>query len=77
MDLVVVSKKMEIQGSVNVLEDEALLKARARFVKIRSQTADTNATMQVRVPPAGTDGFFNGIAHPAAVGFGKKTKAAR
>jgi hypothetical protein len=76
LDLVVVSKKMEIQESMNVLEDEALLKARARFVKIRSQTADTNAAMQVRVPPVRTHGF-NGIAHPAAVGLGKKDEAAR
>lgn len=68
-----ISKKMEIQESVNVLEYEALLKARTRFVQIRSQTADTNAAMQVRVPPVGTHGF-NGITHPAAGGFGKKTK---
>lgn len=68
LDLVVVSKKMKIQGSVNVLEDKALLKARARFVKIQSQTADTNATMQMRVPPTGTHGF-NGIARPTAIGF--------
>jgi hypothetical protein len=48
LDFVVTADEMEVEGTVERLEDEASLETSTGFVEVRSQAADTHATVQLQ-----------------------------
>jgi len=73
LNLVVTADKMEIQTAVEVLEDETLLQAGARFVETRREAANACTGMKMWTAPIGAH-RFDSQPYPAAIGLGKVSK---
>jgi hypothetical protein len=67
LNLNVTADKMEIQTAVEVLEDETLLQAGARFVETRREASDTDTPMKMWSAPIGAH-RFDRQPYPAAIG---------